>query len=292
MLMTEEVRHINVAVADRRRFATSAMALWLRVVMLALGSLSGTLPAFAQAPAATVELETRPNVKVRMLVIRPTNPVAAVILLAGGDGVIDLSANGAIRRDGNFLVRSRGLFAERGLAVAVMDAPSDQIGERGLLGFRQTPEHVRDLGAAVAYMRKEFNLPVWLVGTSRGTTSAAMGAIGLGDKGPFGIVLTSSMLSSGGGELPTLALDQIRVPTLVVHHEQDECQHCKFADVPKLMNGLKNAPSKELITFKGGMRQKGKQWQPCEAFSYHGYYGIETGVVDAVSKWVSAKSKS
>ena len=40
-------------------------------------------------------------------------------------------------------------------------------------GFRQTEEHAADLKATIAWARATAKVPVWLVGTSRGTQSAA-----------------------------------------------------------------------------------------------------------------------
>jgi hypothetical protein len=290
--MTGEMQRMNVA-ASNRYLPRGAAVLWLYLVMFTSFSMMSAFPALAQSSTAVVALDTRPNVKVKMLLLRPANPVAVVVLLAGGDGILKLSDDGAIARGGNFLVRSREQFTTHALVVAVIDAPSDRMGGDGLTnGFRQSAEHAQDLGAVVAYPRKEFKLPVWLVGTSRGTVSAVNGTIRLKDTGPGGMVLTSSLVSGGEGQLSKLSLDQIRVPTLVVHHEEDECKFCRFADVPRLLDGLNNAPSKELISFRGGMRERDGNWRPCEAFSHHGYYGIENSVVNAVSEWVIAKGKS
>jgi hypothetical protein len=64
---------------------------------------------------------------------------------------------------GNFLVRTRQLFAEGGIMVAVVDAPSDRQSQPYLEGFRQTPEHVADLKAVIAWLREKANPPVWIV---------------------------------------------------------------------------------------------------------------------------------
>jgi hypothetical protein len=289
---TREVQQMNVAASNRHLPAHAAVS-WPHLLLVALFSMMSALPVLAQTAMTVVALDTRPDVKVKMLLLRPANPVAVVVLLSGGDGIIKLADDGAIARGGNFLVRSRDKFSAHDLLVAVVDAPSDRmVGDALSNGFRQSAEHVQDLGAVITYLRKEFKLPVWLVGTSRGTVSAVAATIGLKTSGPDGVVLCSSLVSGGDGQLSKLALDQVRVPTLVVHHEEDECKFCRFADVPRLMDGLKNAPTKELITFKGGMRERNGDWRPCEAFSHHGYYGIEDSVVNAVSQWVIAKSKS
>ncbi|MCV4939204.1 hypothetical protein OFC17_30950, partial [Escherichia coli] len=91
------------------------------------------------------------------------------------------------------VVRTRRPFADRGLRVAVLDAPSDRQTAPFLAGFRQTPDHVADIRAALAWLRSQGPGPVWLVATSRGTQSAAHAAIELAEAGgPDGLVLTST----------------------------------------------------------------------------------------------------
>jgi pimeloyl-ACP methyl ester carboxylesterase len=187
---------------------------------------------------------------------------------------------------GNFLVRTRQLFAAQGLAVAVVDAPSDRQDGSYFNGFRQTPEAVADVRALVAWLRDRTKRPVWLVGTSRGTQSVAYAATQLeGVDAPDGIVLTSSILADKRGRPVTdMPLERIRVPVLVVHHEDDECASCLFSGIPFLMNGLSAAPRKELVAMKGGE----SRGDPCEAFAHHGYNGLEPEVVARIAAWVKA----
>src|SRR5205085_1458155 len=109
----------------------------------------------------------------------------------------------------------------QGLVVAVIDAPSDRQNWPYLNDFRQTADHVTDVKAAIAWLRQELKLPVWLVGTSRGTQSAAFIATQLApaDGGPDGIVLTSTILQDRRTRaVPDMALERIKVPVLITHH--------------------------------------------------------------------------
>jgi pimeloyl-ACP methyl ester carboxylesterase len=244
--------------------------------------------AFAQTAQTTVDIPTRPCVTQRMLVLSPPSPKAAVVLFAGGHGGLQLAADGTIRwGSGNFLVRSRQLFADQGLMVVVLDAPSDRQSLPFLNYFRQTPQHAADVKAVIAWLRASAAVPVWLVGTSRGTQSVAFVATELAGKdGPDGIVLTSSILRDEKGRaVPAMPLERIRVPVLVVHHEQDGCSACPFADVPGLMAKLTTAPRSELLTFKGGL----SEGDPCEAFAHHGYNGLEREVVEKIAAWIVSK---
>jgi len=180
------------------------------------------------------------------------------------------------------------MFADNGLMVAVVDAPSDRQNPPFLGGFRQKPEHVADIKAVIAWLKQKANIPVWLVGTSRGTQSAAFIATQLApaDGGAEGIVLTSTILTDKKSRpVPKMPLHKIQVPTLVVHHKDDGCGHCKYDDLPQLMDKLTAVPRKELLTFEGG-KNKG---DPCMAMAYHGFNGVEKEVVTKIAEWITRK---
>lgn len=247
-----------------------------------------TCYAYGQITERVVDIPTRSGVSQRMVVLSPQKPKAAVILFAGGHGGLQISPNGSFEwGEGNFLVRTRQLFASRGFLVAVVDAPSDRQSPPYLSGFRQRPEHVADIKAGIAWVREQANVPVWLVGTSRGTQSAAYIATELnGSHGPDGLVLSSTILTDDKGRpVPAMALGNLRIPVLVVHHEQDGCSHCSFNDVPILMEKLGPVPKKQLLSFRGG----DNRGAPCDAFAYHGFNGLEHEVVAQIAKWIFDK---
>ncbi|HNH90201.1 MAG TPA: alpha/beta hydrolase [Thiobacillaceae bacterium] len=245
-------------------------------------------PSFSEINPGIVDIPTRPGVTQRILVVPAKAPTAAVILFAGGHGGLQLSPDGSFGwGKGNFLVRSRQLFADQGLLSIVVDAPSDRQSPPFLAGFRQTGRHVQDIQAVIAWVRAQAQVPVWLVGTSRGTQSAAYIATELASpEGPDGLVLTSSILTdSKSTAVPALPLDRVSIPVLVVHHELDGCGHCAFGDVPSLMDGLSRAPRKGLLTYRSGE----SRGDPCEAMAYHGFNGIEPAVVADIAAWIRGR---
>lgn len=237
-----------------------------------------------------VDVPSRPGVTQRMVVLAPDQPNAAVVLFAGGNGGLQIDSSGDIKKlGGNFLVRTRSLFASKGLMVAVVDAPSDRQDPPFLAGFRQTTEHVADIKAVIAWLKHKSNIPVWLVGTSRGTQSVAYISTQLApaDGGPDGIVLTSTILSDKKGRPVTeMPLGRINVPTLVVHHRNDGCNLCRPEELPRLTEKLTAVPRKELLMFEGG-EDKG---DPCEAAGHHGFAGIEQDVVAKITEWITWKN--
>jgi len=111
-------------------------------VAVVLMSALFTQAACAQGSAQVIDVPTRPGVTQRFLYSAPPDAQAAVILFAGGHGGLQIADNGKLAwGNGNFLVRTSQLFADQGLAVAVIDAPSDRQREPFLGGFRQRPDH-------------------------------------------------------------------------------------------------------------------------------------------------------
>jgi hypothetical protein len=107
-----------------------------------------------------------------------------------------------------------------------------------------------------------------------------------GAEGPEGLVLTSTILTETKGRPVTaMPLGKLRIPVLVVHHEQDGCDLCSYKDIPGLMEKLSAVPRKQLLSFKGG-KNRG---DPCEAFAYLGFNGLERDVVEQIATWILAK---
>lgn len=242
--------------------------------------------ALAQAPSV-VDVPTRPGVTQRFLYVPAAQPAAAAILFAGGDGGLRIDASGNFGwGGGNFLVRTRKLFADRGVSVAVIDAPSDRQSPPWLAGFRQSPAHAQDVRAVVAWLREQTKRPVWLIGTSAGTYSAA--ATALAGVGADGLVLTSTVvvsLRNGAKPVSAMPLEKLAMPVLVVHHRDDGCVSTPYAEVPAMFERLASSSRSKLVAFDGG-RSTG---DPCEAFAHHGYNGIESRVVDAIVEFMTAK---
>lgn len=252
-------------------------------LLLALLLAQLSLPSLATE--ALLRLESRPNVKVPVFHMRTDGAIASVVLLPGGAGGFGKMVDGKPSGE-NFLVRSRDHFAAARLDVAVMGRASDM----KELGFadRISPEHMKDVRAVVDYLRKDTGLPVWLVGTSRGTVSATGAAISLGRDFLAGVVLTSSVTSPGRiGAVPKQALDRIDIPVLVLHHENDGCGICAPHEVPGILEGLRNAPVKKLVFVRGGTDPAG---DPCGALHFHGFIGMEKSVVETIAAWILAPS--
>ena len=222
----------------------------------------------------------------RLLVEKGDNPFVTVVLFAGGKGVMDISPSGDIGwGSGNFLVRSRGLFQNHGAITAVIDAPTDQ--RHKLHEFRRTEDHAKDVGAVIRHLRAKYALPVWLIGTSRGTNSVANAGLRLKSDKPDGIVLTATMLAfnmrAGGDYVTNMDIEKIAMPVLIAHHKKDGCSVTPPGEVGELKEDLKNAKPVKVLWYEGGSGMRGPD---CQAYQYHGFVGIEEKVVADIMAWI------
>ena len=234
-----------------------------------------------------VTVDTRPGVTQSFALVKPANPIAAAILFPGGGGNVDL-ANLPKDNRGNFLVRARQRFAKQGIMVAVIDAPSDQGTTEGMpLGFRTSLEHAADMAVVANYMSEVARVPLWLIGNSRGTESAASVALQLQE--PIaGLVLTSTVTEANPkmSSVLDMPLDQLKMPVLVVAHRQDQCKLTPARGAEPLKSKMKNALPVQVLYVEGGTPAKAG---PCEGLSPHGFYGLEAQVVDAIAAFIKGK---
>jgi hypothetical protein len=247
--------------------------------------------ALAFAPCASaqemVSLQTRPGVTQSFLIagMGGRKAEAAAVLFTGGGGTINLRMEGGRPKfgAGNFLVRARGEFIRNGVLPVILDAPSDHAREMPD-HFRAGEAHRQDVRAVLAEVRKRYpGLPLYLVGTSRGTVSVAYLAAALGDE-VAGAVQTSTLFFGGGPAraaiLSSFNWSSIKVPLLFVHHADDSCVATPYLEARRL------EPRYPLVTVHGG---KPPESPACEPQAQHGFYGKDAATVDAIAAWMLNK---
>jgi hypothetical protein len=220
----------------------------------------------------------------------PQQLQAIAVLFPGSGGTIQLRTEGGQPKfsGGNFLVRSRAEFVKRGVIAAILDAPSDQQGGWGMGDeFRLGGDHFTDISVVVADLNRRLpGLPVFLIGTSRGSVSAAALGARFGER-IAGVVLTASMFRQTGrkSKEPGIGLSRfdfstIKAPILLAHHVSDQCETTPYSEAARL------AEKYPLITVWGGSPP---QSGPCDAFSQHGFLGKESETVEQIVNWMLKK---
>ncbi len=150
---------------------------------------------------------------------------------------------------------------------------------------RAKDSHLTDLATIANTARGLSPVPVWLVGTSRGTVSAALAAIKYPGKSVFeGIVLTSALVHNRKPyAIGRLDIEKITVPTLVYMHENDACEWSQYSDSKWLIGKFKKAPVQAVVGVRGGT----PEGNPCHASHNHGFKGMEEKAVSDVVNWIN-----
>lgn len=237
------------------------------------------------------DIPTRDQVTQRVLWVQSPEPKGVMVVLPGGHGGVQISDRGRVAwGETIFFVRNREALARQGVHVLVVDAPSDKQKPPYLNGHRQRGEHVTDLRGLMRWVRSQTDLPVWMVGFSRGTQSAAHYAHQLGEQedAPDGVVLASSIVTDKppGRPVSDMPLARIRVPLLWVHHEQDSCEYCPFGTVQEAMRQSVNVAPQGLLSYTGGTDHA----DVCGPLGFHGFRQLETRVESEVIAWLLANA--
>jgi hypothetical protein len=244
-------------------------------------------PAARAADAEAVTTDT--TFIVRTPPVRLDRPArrarASVVLMTGGDGLLNLDATGTITTStGNFLIRSADLFLRHGLNVMMADAAPAHPG--GLtVATRLNATHAAELQGFINAASIRWGLPVWVVGTSRGGISAVTaGGFLPALAGLRGVVITSPVTNLPLADKPTFNLyaSRVTVPALVVWHRDDPCSASPPAGAAALFALIPSSGKASRIFVRG----HSVATDPCGAFSEHGYAGIEEDVVKTIARFI------
>ena len=254
------------------------------------------ISAQAYAVEESVKKVTSRGVVQKFILTKPDGaPKASLVLLAGGHGKLSLgSFFGAVSvgwGQDNFVVRTRKNYAKKGFLVATVDAPADKSSMNAI--WRMSDDHAKDIAVVVGYLKQLADVPVWIIGTSMGSFSAANIGIRLNAE-ISGVVFTSSITRSSPkwaiyynhpNGVMDMALSKITVPVLVVSHKDDGCTLTPAADITKLAGKFTASKKVEETVFSGG-HDSGQN--PCYARTHHGFLGIEKKVVKKISLFIQS----
>jgi hypothetical protein len=183
-----------------------------------------------------------------------------LILMPGGHGQLDpevVDGRLVSSLSGNFLIRSRALFADNRTVAISTNATDDS--ER--------------MGAIVLDAANRFpGAKLYVIGTSRSTLATMDLAVSMDGK-VAGFIHSSSM--SGIADFDTRNLKSRQ---LIVHHINDQCRETPYGSAVRNHERF----GTPLITMEGGIT-KGN---PCKADAFHGYDGIEKETVGRIKEWI------
>lgn len=192
---------------------------------------------------------------------QPQKIAYAAILMPGGGGQLDPRLeNGKLvfAFGGNFLIRSRALFADSQFVAASTNSTT-------------TPGRIL---AIVADLERRYGkIQIYVVGTSASTNST----MDLADR--IDGQVTGFIHSSSFNRISGFDPRKLKSRHLIVIHDKDACRYTQ----PSNSQTSHNKYGTDLIVMTGG-KTTGDE---CEAYAYHGYYRIERETVDLMKAWIT-----
>jgi hypothetical protein len=265
--------------------------IWL---LAAVAVLLGGSPAYSQTDVL-IEIErgrtegifTKSPVFQRAILSQPAKPTDTVLLFFRGyPGIARIQSVADKERNLiPFLRIEQKLLAEEGIALVVMDCPTDQWGAPGRHptgcydGYRKSNEHADDVRSVMAKLRNEYGYSkIFIMGHSLGTISSRWLAKNLGSE-ISGSIHSASINKPTPNGFATSFINfpygSITAPVLHVHHENDACGLTLYAFV-------KEYAGENLVSVRGGS----PIGDPCEGLHFHSYRGREEVVVRAIITWI------
>jgi hypothetical protein len=230
------------------------------------------------------------------MVIEPeTAPKAVLISYPGGKGTIELRSSfgspSINKYKANFIVRTRNLFVKNGYILILPDVPSDH--KKLKYKYRLSDDQIIDTTTLVDHFQDKYKLPVWIMGTSASSLTAAYAGSKLTKK-VAGIVLTASVTRIKESwhvydDFPqgtaSANLEDITVPVIISSNREDACNLSPSEDSELIRKRLVNSPRVEVKYYSGGDVPQSKD---CDALSRHGFLGLENEVVSDIISFIES----
>jgi hypothetical protein len=234
---------------------------------------------------------TKSPVFQRAILAKPAQPTdTALLYFRGYPGIARIQSVADKQRNLQpFMRMNQRLFAQEGIALVVMDCPTDEWGQPPprppttcFDNYRSSKEHADDVRSVIAKLRDEHGFSkIYLMGHSMGSVSSRWLAKNLGNE-ISGSIHSASMNKWGrdgfSNSVSGFPYNAIAAPVLHVHNENDACPATPYSMV-------KEYAGENLLTVRGGV----PEGDPCGGTHLHSYQGREELVVRSIISWIKTK---
>jgi hypothetical protein len=206
----------------------------------------------------------------------------------GWSGIANIKTENDWKRNLNYLQNNTDLFAQAGIALVVMDCPSDENriapGNTPLAcndDYRSSVKHADDVKKIMAVLKEKYGITqFYIMGHSYGTISSKWLAKNLGNE-IMGSIHSAAMTHANtrnrafGYSVESFDMGALKAPVLNIHHGDDLCIHTPYSTV-------KSYSSNNLITVKGGEGTG----DVCGGTHLHSMGGREEASSKALIQWI------
>jgi len=225
----------------------------------------------------------------RAILLKPSTPSdTALMFYRGWSGIANIKTDNDWKRNLNYLQNNADLFAQAGIALVVMDCPSDENriapGNTPLAcndDYRSSVKHADDVKKIMAVLKEKYGITqFYIMGHSYGTISSKWIAKNLGTEIQGSIhsaaqTVASPRMRAYGYSAESFDMGSLKAPVLNIHHGDDQCIYTPYSTV---LSYSKN----NLITVKGGI----PNGDVCGGGHYHSFEGREEVSSKAIIQWI------
>lgn len=211
----------------------------------------------------------------RTLFIKAKQPKALVLLYPGGGGQLHIREDGQIRSRHTF-VRSVDQWAQYQIDAVLVDTPYD-LGDLKRGDKRDREDHLQRVAETIAFYRFRTRLPIWIFGHSMGTSTAS----NFVNKSPQIANPLSGIIVAGTVRTATIN-DEVNLPVLAIHHQDDACRGTPISASRNLIEGRRAGLVSRLEIMEGGV----SEGNVCESFAYHGFNQTEDGLIKRAAQFI------
>jgi hypothetical protein len=231
---------------------------------------------------------TKTPVLMRAILSKPIKPTdTAVLFFRGIPGYARIES--VADKGRNLIPFMRAgikTFLQGGVALVIMDCPTDQWGGAGdylptacLDDYRSSKAHTDDVRGIMKKLREEHGLTkLYLLGHSQGTISSRWLALNLGNEIAGSIHSAAVNISNPKRQYASVInfpYARIAAPVLHVHNENDACRGTPYGAVQAYARD-------NLVTVRGGT----PTGDPCGGTHLHSYLGREAAASSAMLTWI------
>jgi len=268
-----------------------------KIMALIVGILISSF-CFAQQLLVEEKLErmqgviTKSPVYIRALGWMPEDKTDTVILYFNGWPSISRIENDKTFFNGLNKFMRVNMLTKENIGVVLMDCPTDQWGNKSWDTptacddtYRSSKQHVEDIEKIIKSLKESNGIKnFYLMGHSHGTISAKLLGKGLGAE-IAGVISSAAVtvkykgaVSNFGWAGEAFDMNDLKIPVLNIHHEEDGCFVTPYQTVLKYSKN-------NLMTVQGGT----KSGPVCGGGNYHSHEGNEVEVNNAIIKWIKTR---
>lgn len=231
---------------------------------------------------------TKTPVVQRAILLKPSVPSdTALLFYRGWSGIANIKTENDWQRNLNYLKNNTELFSRAGIAIVVMDCPSDENtvapGNKPLGcndDYRSSVKHADDVRKIMTLLREKYGIKsIYVMGHSYGSISSKWLGKHLGNE-IQGSIHSAAMTVAGfnrsyGYSVESFDMSVLKAPALNIHHGDDGCKNTPYSTVVAYSKN-------NLITVKGGEGTG----DICGGTHLHSMSGREELASKAIIDWI------